>query len=163
MMFLAIAAAFTATPAADPIAPAWSGQVQCFMPDEAHKQCGSIGIYRRGQDGEILNEAIVAIAKSPVIIMQTVAPVEIKNGLICGVIASADVEKSMFSVDGADATDEQAASLKQSMSSAMQPLFGHEVCTSPAGEAFVDGAHVPQMDQPVRWVPADGGYSVRMP
>ena len=163
-------AAALAAPAADPLAPAWAGQVQCYSPDVSRRQCSSIGAYQHEADGKVLNQAVVAIAKAPHIVMTTVAEVRIKDGATCGVMNAADVSNSTFSVDGAPATADQAALLKQQMAAAMQPLFGREVCVAlvssqsgMTGEAHVDGARLPQMDQAVIWVPSDAGYTVRMP
>lgn len=162
ILFYAISV-LTGAPVADPIAPAWSGQVQCYSPDEGRRECSSIGAYRRTLDGKILNEAIVGISKSPNITMTTVAEVQIRQDLICGALDVRDVEGSAFAVEGVPATAEQAELLKQAMTTAMQPLFGREVCVSPSGEAHVNGTRMPQMDQRVRWVPGDAGYTVRMP
>ena len=163
MLALHAASVLAAALATDPLAPAWSGQVQCYSPDSDRRQCSSIGAYRHAPDGKILNEAIVGISKSPNIIMTTVAEVQVKQGLICGVVSSKDVEGSVFSVEGNPASNEQAVVLRQQMTAAMQPLFGRQVCVSAVGEASVDGARVPQMDQRVSWVPAEAGYTVRMP
>jgi hypothetical protein len=159
-----------AAPSADPLAPAWTGQVQCYSPDMRSRHCSSIGAYRHGPDGKVLNEAVVAISKAPHIVMTTVAEVRIKDGSTCGLMVAADVANSTFSIEGAPATAEQAALLKQHMTAAMQPLFGREVCVALVasedgmkGEARVDGTRFPQMDQAVIWVPADAGYSVKMP
>lgn len=163
MLILAAVSALAAASAADPLAPAWAGQVQCYAPDAELKQCSSIGRYRREMDGKILNEAVVAISKSPAITMSTLAEVSVEQGRICSVISPAEVEGAAFRIQGAVAPVDQAARLKTAMASAMQPLFGRKVCVSPAGEAWVDGVRRPQMDQKVIWVPARGGYGVRMP
>jgi len=130
----------------DPLSPAWSGQVQCYVPDTTRRECSSIGAYRRGPDGVVFNEATVLISSAPHVVMTTVAPVRIKGGAICGSMSQDDVVNSTFAVSGAPATAEQAAALKRQMILAMQPLFGKEVCTSittkagsPMGEARIDG------------------------
>ena len=160
---LPVLAVLAAGAIADPLAPAWAGQVQCYAPDPELKQCASIGGYRREMDGKIMNTAIVAISKSPAITMSTLAEVKIEQGRICSLITPADIEGAAFRVEGASATVDQAAQLKRAMASAMQPLFGRKVCVSPAGEAWVDGTRTPKLDQTVGWVPARAGYAVRMP
>lgn len=166
MILLSIMLLQTAAAAGgDPLAPAWSDQVQCYAPDAARRECASIGAYRRGADGVVLNEAVVLISPSPRIVMTSVAPVQVKDGAICGTLRPGDVAASTFTVAGAPATPEQAAALQTQMTAAMQPLFGKEVCTSMTanggGQARVDGVHVPAMDQPVIWVPKSAGWKIR--
>lgn len=163
MISLYAVTAMLAASTPDVLAPAWSGQVQCYSPDEARRRCSSIGAYRRTPDGKILNDATVGIGKSPNVVMTTVAEAVVKEAGICGLIRQSDVEGSTFTVDGAPATAPQTDVLKRQMTVAMQTFFGREVCVSPTGEARVDGVRMPQMDQPVIWVPKDGGYQVRMP
>jgi hypothetical protein len=152
----------------DPLSPAWSGQVQCYVPDVTRRECSSIGAYQHGPDGVVLNEATILVSSSLAVVMTTVAPVTIKDGGICGSMSRGDIENSSFSVSGAPATSEQVGILKRQMILAMEPLFGKEVCTfmrTSAGistaEARVDGVHLPQMDQPAIWVPKSAGYKVR--
>lgn len=166
MILLAIALLQTAAATGgDPLAPAWSDQVQCYGPDTTRRECASIGAYRRGPGDVVLNEAVVLISPSPHIVMTSVAPVQVKDGAICGVLRPGDVAASTFAVAGAPATPEQAAALRKQMTAAMQPLFGKEVCTSMTasggGEARIDGVRVPAMDQPVIWVPKSAGWKIR--
>jgi hypothetical protein len=62
MILLSIALLQAAAAGGDPLAPAWSDQVQCYGPDAARRECLSIGAYRRGPDGGVLNEAVVLIS-----------------------------------------------------------------------------------------------------
>lgn len=162
--------ALAATAPADPLAPAWSGQIQCYGPDPAAKTCQSIGGYRRAPDGRIFNTASVAINKSPAVVISTEAEVTVKNGAICGVMRPEDIARATFTIEGAPASAAQAEQMTAAMTAAMGPLFTREVCVvgpppGPAArtETSVDGARVPAMDQLVAWVPADAGYQVRLP
>ncbi|MBA4012504.1 MAG: hypothetical protein C0481_11610 [Phenylobacterium sp.] len=153
----------------DPLAPARSDQVQCYGPDATRRECVSIGAYHRSPDGGVLNEAIVLITPDPRIIMTTVAPVQVKDGAICGAMQPAHLAASTFTVADAPATPEQTAALRQELAKAMQPLFGKEICTSitttpdgaSIGQARVDGVRQPAMDQPVIWVPKAAGWKIR--
>jgi len=157
----------SAVVAEDPLAPAWAGQVQCYVPDVRRRECKSIGAYERVGSRAVLNQATVLVSSTPPVVVTTVAPVWIKEGRVCGLMGQDDIWRSAFSVSGAAATAEQEAALKRQMVLAMQPLFGKEVCTvvtkgagKSIGRAWVDGVRRPQMDQPVLWVPKSAGYKV---
>ena len=159
MIGFLIAAAVVGASPADPIGPAKDGLVQCYAPDTARKTCRSIGAYAAQPDGRILNTAVVLISPSPLIIMQTASPVQIKAGAVCGQITQADLDHATFTYEGAPLDGDRAAPLRQALSSAMTPLFNHEVCTSYAadgealsGQVSIDGQRKPDMDQKVVWV-----------
>src|SRR6201989_2400368 len=111
MLFAAALAQATAPLGADPLLPAWSGQIQCYAPDTARRECNSIGAYRKGPNGVVLNEATVLILASPPVVMTTVAPVRVKDGAICGTMSREDVATSTFTVSGSAASAEQTAAL----------------------------------------------------
>lgn len=168
LFVLALLQAAAVPTVVDPLLPAWAGQVQCYAPDPVRRECSSIGVYRKGPAGAVLNEAAVLISESPPVVMTTVAPVQIRGGAICGIMKPGDVAASTFRVAGAAATPEQTARLRKQMASAMTSLFGKEICTSMStkggrsiGEARVDGVLVPEMEQPVVWVPVTDGYKIR--
>lgn len=165
MIGLIVAAAVLGAAPADPIEPAKQGLVQCYAPDVAKKTCRSIGAYAV-QGGVIMNAATVLISQKPLIVMRTVAPVQVKAGAICGAIQQSDLDRASFTYEGATLQGDDAARLRAAISAAMAPVIGHELCTSfPAkgamlsGEVSLDGARRPDMDQKVLWV-APSDYSV---
>src|SRR3954462_1704587 len=82
----------------DPIAPAASGQLQCYVPDTTRKICASLAGYRANPNGGIDNIATVLLSKMPVVTMETVSPVEIKMGQVCGKIRRQDLDVAKFTV-----------------------------------------------------------------
>jgi hypothetical protein len=170
MRLAIITAALTAlAPAAravdlGPLAPAAQGKVQCFSPNTAARTCQSIGAYRITPAGAIENEAIVMVSTSPLVVMTTVAPVQIKAGADCGVMLAKYLTSATFTVDGRPLDAAQTAKLRAAFTEAMRATLGHEICVSyrPQGEGVLatstlDGTPRPEMDQKVLWVsPADG-------
>ena len=152
----------------DPLGPAANGQLQCYMPDTARKTCNSLAGYRSNPNGGIDNVATVLMSKNPVLTMQTVSPVEIRMGQVCGKLGRKDVDTAKFTLNGRPVDEQQAAQLRAQLLMAFQNAFDHDVCTgfvsqggSLVAKAVVDGVPVPQTsDQQVIWVSPSDGYQV---
>ena len=149
-----------------PISPASEGKLQCYEPNRAAKTCRSIARYERNAAGEIVNPSVVLLTPKPAIAMTATTKVTVKDGQVCGVVAVADIEAAQFTVDGAPATPDQIARLRQAVESAEQGVLGKLVCTAyvPDGDGFIgtanfDGAPQPQQLH-VIWVSPADGYSV---
>lgn len=167
-MLLAMAPAPPGAPAADPIAPAWMGQAQCYAPNADTKACASIGAYARDARGVIQNTAEVLLSAEPRIVMTTMAPVEIKGAAICGVIQQRDLDTATFTLNGAPADAATAEAIRRSIGPGYAPVLNREVCSIEAkvanglvAQVTVDGARRPELDQPIRWVSPAEGYTVK--
>ena len=154
----------------DPIGPAASGQLQCFAPDTARKTCTSLAGYRGNANGGIENVATVLMAKNPVVTMQTVSPVEIRMGQVCGKLGRQDIETAKFTLNGRPVDEQQAAQFRAQllMVMAANNALDHEVCTAFVNQgggiiakAVIDGMPAPaSADQQVMWVSPSDGYQV---
>jgi hypothetical protein len=158
---LLLAAALT-----DPVGPGLRGQVQCYKPDVQRRTCASIGAYARDSEGVIQNTAVVLVSPKPLIVMRTTAPVTVKDGAICGQIAS--LEDAAFTIEGQPATEPQVRALRDALAPGYAALLRREVCTTyrPEGEGLqaevrIDGQLRPDLDMPVRWVTPAEGYEVK--
>jgi hypothetical protein len=173
MRSLALVTAFALfSPAAlseppSPLARAEKGDVQCYVPDKAHKTCQSTASYKTMPDGKIQNTAVVLVGLKPVVVMTTTTLVSIKNGQVCGPIKQADIDKATYMVDGAAATPKQAELLHQQMTDSMATLLNADICTAylSSGDGLtaretVDGVSQPKLDQHVIWVAPGDGYKV---
>lgn len=155
-----------ATPPVDPIEQAWKGRVQCHNPDRPRKTCQSIGSYARAADGTIQNTAVVLLDAQPAIVMTSAAPVEIKDGAVCGKISPPDARA--FTINGAPAPENVTATLREAVATATSSIAGREICTSYVhdGDALmsqvrVDGVRRPEFDMRVLWVDPAEGFVVR--
>lgn len=155
-------------PAADPLEPAWRGQVQCYGPNVARRTCASIGSYAKDAKGVIQNKAVVLLSASPVVVMTSVSPVRVKGAAVCGEIELSDLKAATFVVDGAAAGPELAETVRRTIEPEYAGIAGREVCTiyTPDGDALkaevsVAGKRHPEFDLPVRWVDANAGYEVK--
>ena len=152
----------------DPIGPAATGQLQCYMPDKTRKTCASIAGYRANANCGIDNVATVLLAKNPTLTMETVSPVEIRMGQVCGKLRPQDLDSAKFTMGGRLLDAQQAASIRMQLQTAFQNVFGHEVCTGYVNQggtliakATIDGVPAPpNADQPVLWVSPADGYQV---
>lgn len=170
---IAIAALIILTDAAihsddgDPLAKAEQGYLQCYEPNEVTKTCRSLASYKRNADGTWDNTAIVLLAPNQPITLETVTPVSIKDGAVCGFIRREDVLKGKLRFSGQLVPDDKAASALASIAESMTPLMNKEICTSYVAsqtdltaKAKIAGETMSVPDQRVKWVPTLGGYSV---
>jgi hypothetical protein len=157
-----------AGPAADPLAPAWAGQVQCYAPNVARHTCLSIGSYAKGADGAVASTAVVLLASRPQIVMRSTAPVTVRGAAVCGVLAARDLETATFTLDGEPADPADAAEIRKAIAPSYAPMLNRELCSifvpgepDMRAQVSVDGRRRPELDLPVRWISPAEGYEVK--
>ena len=171
MSFALVLAAATlptqAVPTPDPLAPAASGMLQCYAPDTERHLCQSLAGYRKRADGSYDNAATVMLSPSPPVVMETVTPVTIDAGAVCGAIRTQDIDAAVISVNGQKLSDADATTARSRIATAMAALVGKRICTTyvPDGaqlvaKATIDGEAQPAMDQKVIWVAPTDGFHV---
>ncbi len=163
-LFLALAAPVSLQ-AADPLAPAREGRLQCHQPDTARKTCASLAGYTFAPDGTILNQAEVMLNPAPLIVMRQEDAVVVRDGAVCGRFGA--FEDAVFTVDGQLAPPAVADAIQGQIAAAFAQL-GTEGCTrySPQGDGWmaevsIDSVARPDLNQPVIWVAPSDGYTVR--
>jgi hypothetical protein len=156
-----------AEPLGPPIAPAAQGKMECYQPNLTAKTCWSMSSYAVDAAGKIQSTSTLMVNTSPPITMTATTPVTIKNGQVCGVLHAEDVAAAQFTVNGAPASADQAASIRQALTSAMGKMFGHELCSAykPDGDGFIvqatdNGVAQPKADEKLIWVSPADGYKV---
>ncbi len=154
--------------AADPLAPARAGQLQCYTPDPARKTCRALAGYtfEAGAGGEtILNQAEVLMATDPVRTVKTVSPVFVRGDSVCGRVQP--LADAVFLIDGRPADAAMADRLRRDFTARRAAMTGREVCTRylpfrdqlvPA--VSVDGVEREPGDDRVIWVEPNDGWTV---
>ncbi len=167
LLFASGAVAAPAPSLPPPLTPAGQGQLQCYVPNVQAKTCQLLAAYQRNAAGVIQNQATVLLAQDPVITMTTSAPVEIKDGRVCGPVRPEDFAGASFTIAGAPADIRQTADLRQHVADGMKSVIGHEICVAyvRTGEAWVakallDGAPQADGDEAFIWVAPDAGWKV---
>ncbi len=162
-----LTAASAVSPAIDPLLPAQSGEIQCYAPDEARKTCRSLAFYEKRDASSYDNRAIVLISPAEPVVLETVTPVVIQAGAVCGAIRLEDIQKGKLTISGRDLPADQATSALSHIADAMQPIMGKRICTTYVSEKGALVAHVtinsvdqPDMKQTVKWVKPSDGYTV---
>ena len=133
--------------AADPLAPARAGQLQCYTPDPARKTCRALAGYtfEAGAGGEtILNQADVLMAADPVTVVRTVSPVFVRGDAVCG--RGLPLADAVFLIEGRPAEAAMADRLRQVFMARRAAMIGREICTR----------YLPLQDQLVPAVSVDG-------
>jgi len=163
MLFALMALAAAAPAYPDPLTPAASGEVQCYVPSD-HKTCASIATYTANGDGTFANGAQILLSKQPVVVMQSTTPVTIKAGAVCGAVTKDAIGNASLTVNGQAIPADKAGPVLQQIAGSLGTVIDHEICTTyvPDGAGFIakatmDGKPQPAQDQKMIWVsPADG-------
>ena len=166
MLLMTIAASADAVP--DPVAPAKSGMLQCYSPDDTAKTCRSLAGYVAQADGSFVNDATVLIVPEPPLTLQTSSVVRVKGNAVCGPITERQLKAGKLLLHGQELPPGRANSIRTQIGGAMASFIGKEICTTympGAGglliaNATVDGVARPDLQQNVRWVRPEDGYRV---
>jgi hypothetical protein len=168
-LLVALIAASATDVDTSPLTKSDGGFVQCYEPDDTAKTCRSIAAYRRSGAGTWDNIAIVSIDPGHPVSFETITPVSVKNGAVCGYIRLADLLKGKLRVSGEALPDDKAAPVLAKIAAAMAPMLNREICTtyvqrqgSLVATATVGGLTTPVPDQRVRWILPSDGYTVGM-
>jgi hypothetical protein len=170
LSLLLAAAAAPPKPAAapNPLAPAAEGKLECYSPDAAKKTCKSLAAYRPRPDGGYDSLSLIILQPNPLVTLQMVSPVRVRNGQVCGPVREADIQQASFQVNGQAVTPEQTAEMRGKVRALMAPLLGKEVCTqylpAPDGARIARSVEAgkprPELDQKVIWISQSDGYKV---
>lgn len=164
-----IAGAQTAS-AADiqPLAPALAGKAQCYAPDAARKTCKSMAYYAARSDGGYDNRGLVLLQATPPVVLDTVTPVTVKDGAVCGAIRAQDIAAGKLIVQGQTLPDAAAKPWLDKITASLSGVIGHEICTRYVddgkggliAQASMDGQRQTDQDQAMTWVASEDGYTV---
>lgn len=156
----------TAAPAqaADPLAEARAGKIQCITPNVAAKTCAGLVSYTVKAGGAFDTTATMLVAPSPLVTIEVKSSGTVENGMTCNVINQADYAAGKVLMDGAPANEAMSQAILAQLGGAIAPLAGKKACGHDVKEgdvivahAIVDGAAMPALDQRFIWVsPADG-------
>jgi hypothetical protein len=151
-----------------PLAQASQGRVECYVPSHSFKSCRSMASYALKADGSITSTSTTLLIHKPVVIMTADSAVTIKDRQVCGYVTLESLGQASFTVDGAPATPEQTAQLRDHLQTGYKPLLGKEICTgySAAGDAMmttvtIGGVAQPSQGDLVIWVSPSDGYKVQ--
>lgn len=151
----------------DPIGPAASGKLQCYMPDAARRTCQSLAGYRSDGKGGFVNDAEILVDRDSAITMRSVTPVEIRDGGVCGRIIRESVEKAVFTLEGKPVAPAEAERMRALAIQSYERAFGREICTfyRPEADHFrtsatIDGEYADLRSVQVIWVRPDQGYRI---
>lgn len=153
--------------AADPLAPAKAGKLQCANPNVEKKTCLGLTSYKVNPDGGFITTTTVIVAPQPVITMEVTSAGTVQNGALCAPIRTADFEAANFEIDGKPADPAIAGAIRAQVIGSIAPLAGKIGCTRevPDGavlkaEVTIDGVARPELSQRVLWVEAEDGYKL---
>jgi hypothetical protein len=169
-LFVAIVLVATAQPganASDPLAPARSGQLQCYTPNIAKKTCHALAQYVWATDGSIQNPAEVMIEENPLVVMKGSAPVVVRSGAVCSPFRAEDIQRATFTIAGNPAPPQLANQIRTQLLRASTDRLGKESCTTYvpdkgeyAAQITVDGVAHPELADRMIWVRTEDGFKV---
>lgn len=166
---LALLGAVAASAGAEenPLALAESGSVQCFEPDDEKKTCRSIAAYRPLGEGRYETVSTVLISRASSMTLETVTPVEVKKGAVCGLVTAEEVANGKLRLADRLLAPDEARPYLETLQKSLKALIGKEICTSYAGapggllaKVLVDGVYRAGTDERVKWIGPNEAYSV---
>lgn len=157
-------------PVADPLAEARSGKLYCDTPDHKAKTCEAGGLFRFGDDGEILAAMMIPINNEPDLAIAFPVRSWIEDGVICSHPEQADIDRMRLMMG--TRLYEKPAGEK------LLGVFKEEFAKMAAGKTLcehiftdgnrlfsvgtVDGVHLPELDGEIAWLAADSPYDLRV-
>ena len=157
----------TSDASVNPLDQAKDGSVQCYMPDDQRKTCRSIAAYVPTDNATYANKATVLISNKGPVILETVTPVKLKAGAICGSIREDDIRSGKLYIAHRLLATVEAAPLLARLAQSSKWLETIEICTTytPTKDGMVakvayDGVYQEKSDQRVKWIRPSDGYSV---
>lgn len=157
----------TADASVNPLQEARNGSVQCYQPDDQQRTCRSIASYVPRGEAKYANKAVVLLSPNGPVILETITPVTIKSGAVCGFIQAEDVRAGKLHLGGRLLPHAEAAPLLGQVVQSMSGIIGQEICTSYVqtadgliAKATMNGVYQASADQRVKWVQPANGYSV---
>jgi hypothetical protein len=168
-LVILLAVAGPATPAADPLAPARAGKIQCIAPNKPKKSCIGLGTYTVRPDGSFDAVMNVIVSPTPRITMETRSTGKVEGDAVCSTVLKQEYAEAKITIDGAPAEEATAQAIRGQIVGAVAPLEGKKACSRevPEGElsrvdVTVDGTARPELTQRVIWVRPDEGYTLGM-
>jgi hypothetical protein len=165
--FFLLLAATAPQAAADPLAFARAGKVQCASPNLEKKTCRAIARLTLNADGSFQTTTTILIAPQPIITMEVKSVGTVRDGALCGPIRKADFEAASFQMDGKPIDPTTAATIRGQILASIDPLVDKMGCTREVAdgavfraEVTIDGVARPDMTQRVLWVKPEDGYKL---
>ena len=153
--------------AADPLASARAGKLQCANPNVEKKTCMALSSYKLNPDGSFESTTTLVVAPQPLITMEVKAPGTVKDGALCGPIRKTDFDAAKFQMDGKPLDEAMAGAIRTQVVGSITPMLDKMGCAreTPDGAAFkaevtLDGVAHPEMTQRVLWVKPEDGYKL---
>jgi hypothetical protein len=165
--FVLLLAAGAPQAAADPLAPARAGKIQCANPNIEKKTCMGLATYKLNADGSFDTTTTVLIAPQPPITMEVKSAGKRVGDALCAPIRKEDFEAASFKMDGTPLDASTATAIRGQILGSIVPMLGKMGCTreTPDGatrkaEVTLDGVARPEMTQRVLWVKPEDGYKL---
>src|SRR3569623_1214626 len=84
LLLVILVASAAPAPAANPLEPALSGQLQCYEPDEKNKTCRALGSYKLVSDTHYINTAVFLLDGAGPVTVEITTSVDVRDGELCG-------------------------------------------------------------------------------
>ncbi|WP_423602910.1 hypothetical protein [Sphingomonas sp. MS122] len=166
---LALLQATAAPDAADPLAPAREGKLQCTLPDPVKKSCMALSRYVPDGDRRYLNITRSLMGKKPEMILEFKSPTVIEGNAACGIMARSEMDEAIIYVDGIEAPVEVRKPITDSLLAQVEGHLGKKACQrirrdgdGLVQEVEIDGQPTPENTMRVSWVDPTEGYRLRM-
>jgi hypothetical protein len=155
-------------PGQDPLGPAQSGMVQCYVPDTASHTCRAIARYRRDHGGAWIDTATIRADPALPLTADIEIPVAVRGAAVCGTVSRQQVLAGKLYLLDRQVPAQSALPVLVQLADAMTGTIGREMCTRyvPAAggleaQTQIAGVTAPIAPQRVIWVRGDAGFRVQ--
>lgn len=171
LVSLAILLAGVPAAADDPLAPALSGQLQCFGPDVSARTCRALTALKRNPDRTWTSTVTSAPDPTQPLTLEVSSAVTVRDGAVCGTVRREDMIAGRLRYYGLVVPASRALPILARLADMLGTAAGREICTRfEPGEgtlmargSVTGSPGTPVPDQPMIWVRPDAGYRVGPP
>ena len=165
---LSIALVLAAASAAEQLAPAKQGKIQCLAPIESTKTCDSLTKVTEVAPGRYTYDSESLLdADGPVIVSEH-GTATVQGNRFCETVRVADANRLSFKVSGVPANAAQTARYRSLYRQKMALIAGQTLCSSIGPEedgfhevqAYLGTRAVPGLNYSMKWVGPNDGWKV---
>lgn len=168
MILLALLQVSTAA-AADPLAPARQGKLQCTLPDPVKKSCMAISRYEPDGERSYLNITQSLISGEPNMMLEFKSPTVIEGDAACGIMDRREMDEAILTASGAPVPSALRKQITDSIIAQVEADLGKKACTRIRREGGVllqylemNGEPRPQHTMRVSLIDPAEGYRLRI-
>jgi hypothetical protein len=148
-------------------AHARDGQLLCLVPTDAGNRCNTVVRFQFLDESSILVIAETTMAADPHIVMSASYLAKMANDALCGNPGPQEVQRATFRIGGVPASQSDTDAIRaqlvgnlESRDANLGCMMFEETDGTWTLRGMMNGVRRPDLDAPIKWLPADAVYEV---